>query len=673
MKKSQLILVFLIFAQVPDIMASKKGLTIHDMLAMKRVGKTEISHDGKLILFSVKSIQEKNNKSASDLWLVELSSGNSRQLTFTPRAEDSYQWSPDDKSVIFSRDNKIWQQPIDGKKAKKIKTLPFEVETFKIAADGETFAFTARVPPACENITCQQDKLKQTSHSAAKIYTQLFVRHWDTWRDGLRSHLFVTSFKDSAEIVDVTMSWDADVPSTPFGGSEEYNFSADSKKIYFSSRKVGNKEAWSTNFDIFRFDLRNKNKPENLTSENLAWDSLPVESHDGKSLAYVAMSVAGYESDKFELKIKNLDSGETNNLTKNWNRSISEFIFTDDDSAIIVSVQDVGNKNLYRIDLLTGTIKKLTTLGKNYGISTKGKKLIYLHSDFKTPTEIYRIPITGAKPRQLTFFNKPLLAKIQMGDYQQFSFKGWNGEKVFGYMIKPINFNSKQKYPLVFLIHGGPQGSFYNQFHYRWNPQVYAAAGYVSVMIDFHGSTGYGQEFTDSIQNDWGGKPLEDLQKGLKAVSKRYAFVDTKNSCALGASYGGYMINWIAGQWNEQFKCLVNHDGVFDNRMMYFATEELWFPEHDNKGPYYDKVANYEKFNPVNYVKYWKTPMLVIQGGRDYRIPESQSLGAFTALQRQNIPSKFIYFPDENHWVLKPANAVLWHKEVLSWLKKYLK
>jgi dipeptidyl aminopeptidase/acylaminoacyl peptidase len=268
--------------------------------------------------------------------------------------------------------------------------------------------------------------------------------------------------------------------------------------------------------------------------------------------------------------------------------------------------------------------------------------------------------------------NAKRLADVDMGRPEQFTFAGWNDETVHAYIVEPANFDPEKKYPVAFLIHGGPQGSFGNDFHYRWNPQTYTGAGYGAVMVDFHGSTGYGQDFTDSISGDWGGKPLEDLQKGLAAALERYAWLDGDRVCALGASYGGYMINWIAGNWPDGFRCLVNHDGVFDNRMMYYATEELWFPEWEHGGPYWKSPASHEKHNPANHVGDWQTPMLVVHGELDYRIPVSQGLAAFTALQRRGIPSEFLYFPDENHWVLRPSNSLLWHDTVLSWMDRWL-
>jgi len=662
--------------------AEKHPFSVHTMLATKKVGAPQISHDGKQAVFSMKSFNEKESTSTNDLWLMDLGTGDLKQLTNTPRSENEYQWSLDDKNIIFLRDNTIWQQPLHGNKATKLTSLPVNIETMKLSPDGQHIAFSSRVDMNCHNLDCSAEKIKQklAEKSNGKFYTQLFVRHWDTWNDGLRSHLFLLPLEanqeaDLKKIIDITDGWDADIPSLPFGGSEEYNFSADGKSIYFSAKNVGKTEPWSTNFDIFQYPIQQDTpKITNLTIENKAWDSLPVVSPDNHWMAYTAMSVPAYEADKFEIQLVNLGSGEKKSLTHDWDRSIDSMTFTNDSKDLIVTTQDNGNHSIYKVDIATGKPTALITQGKNSAIQIANKQVVYLHNDMKNPSEVFKLSINGKiPPQQLTYFNKPLMSTVQLGDYEQFSFKGWNDETVHGYIVKPADFNAKNKYPMAFLIHGGPQGSFYNQFHYRWNPEIYAAAGYVAVMIDFHGSTGYGQQFTDSIQTDWGGKPLEDLKKGFAAAVKQYSFIDGENACALGASYGGYMINWIASHWSDGFKCLVNHDGVFDNRMMYFATEELWFTERENKGTYFDYAANYEKHNPVNYVNQWKTPMFVIQGGQDFRIPESQSLGAFTALQRQNIESQFLYFPNENHWVLKPENAIQWHDLVLAWLDKHLK
>ncbi|MBD3414882.1 MAG: prolyl oligopeptidase family serine peptidase, partial [Candidatus Aminicenantes bacterium] len=312
-------------------------------------------------------------------------------------------------------------------------------------------------------------------------------------------------------------------------------------------------------------------------------------------------------------------------------------------------------------------------LTKGYITSSEigSDQIIFSMDHLKSPTELYSATLDGNRISPLTQINKQNVGQALMGEYEQFTFKGWKDETVYGMIVKPIDFDPKIKYPVAFLIHGGPQGSFGNHFHYRWNPQVYAGAGYAAVMVDFHGSVGYGQDFTDSIRGDWGGKPLEDLKKGLQAALKRHPWMDGNRVAALGASFGGFMINWIAGNWPDRFLCLVNHDGNLDERFAYYATEELWFPEWDHQGTPWTNPQEYEKHNPVNYVQNWKTPMLVIHGAYDFRVVETQGLATFNALQRQGIPSKLLYFPDENHWVLKPHNSIQWHETVLSWLNQW--
>jgi dipeptidyl aminopeptidase/acylaminoacyl peptidase len=305
--------------------------------------------------------------------------------------------------------------------------------------------------------------------------------------------------------------------------------------------------------------------------------------------------------------------------------------------------------------------------------SDAGGKIIFAMNHLKSPNELYSVQPDGSGLSAITRMNVDNLATARMGDFEQFTFQGWNDETVHAYVVKPVGFDPAKKYPVAFLIHGGPQGSFGNRFHYRWNPQTYAGAGYGVVMVDFHGSVGYGQAFTDSIRGDWGGKPLEDLQKGLAAALARYPWLDGDRVGALGASFGGYMVNWIAGNWPDRFRCLVNHDGNLDERMAYYNTEELWFPEWDHVGTPWDNPDGYEKHNPVNFVKNWKTPMLVIHGAQDFRVVDTQGIGTFNALHRRGIPSKLLYFPDENHWVLKPHNSILWHESVNDWLNQWVK
>ncbi|MNS65185.1 Prolyl tripeptidyl peptidase precursor [compost metagenome] len=384
------------------------------------------------------------------------------------------------------------------------------------------------------------------------------------------------------------------------------------------------------------------------------------------------MARPGFEADKYSIFLRDVATGQTRQIAANWDRSADGLQWSADGKTLYTTAGDVGQTRLFAIDTRNGSVLPLTGEGHVGAFQQTPSGFVMSVDTLTSPADLYFKTWRGREmPRRLTNVN-PQLANKAFGQFEQFSFPGWNDETVHGFVIKPANYVEGQKYPVAFLIHGGPQGSFGNGWSYRWNPETYAGAGYAVVMIDFHGSTGYGQEFTDAISQHWGDRPLEDLQKGWAAAQEKYSFLDGNNACALGASYGGYMINWIAGNWSDAFKCLVNHDGVFDTFGMGYSTEELWFTEWEYGGTPWENPEGYQKFNPANHVQNWKTPMLVVQGDLDYRIPTAQGLSTYTALQRRGIDSRLVFFPNENHWVLKPANSLQWHNEVFGWLDKYL-
>ncbi len=473
-----------------------------------------------------------------------------------------------------------------------------------------------------------------------------------------------------ASAISATLAGDA--PSKPFGGNDDFTWSPDGKTVVAAIRVAGKQEPWSTNFDLYRLDAEGKQAPVNLTASNPAWDAGPVFSADGKTLYYRAMKRPGFEADRFGLMAMDVATGKTREIAPKWDRSAGEIVLSGDGTLIYTSADDMGEHRLFGVDIATGEAEVVVDGGSIGSPVIAGTTLAYTKNSLKSGDQIVVAAFDGANPREITPSAGEMLPDVAFGDYEQFQFKGWNNETVHGYVVKPYNYQEGKRYPVAFLIHGGPQGSFGNGWSYRWNPQTYAGQGYAVVMIDFHGSTGYGQAFTDAISQHWGDRPLEDLQKGWAAAQKQYPFLNGDKACALGASYGGFMVNWIAGNWNEPWKCLVNHDGVFDQRMMGYATEELWFTEWEQGGTPYEKAASYEKFNPVNHVSDWKKPILIVHGQLDYRIPVEQGLAAFTAAQRQGIESKFLYFPDENHWVLKPQNSVQWHDTVNGWLKQHI-
>jgi dipeptidyl aminopeptidase/acylaminoacyl peptidase len=410
-----------------------------------------------------------------------------------------------------------------------------------------------------------------------------------------------------------------------------------------------------------------------LTKANKAWDTSPVFSPDGKTVAYRAMKVPGYEADRFHIMLRAWPSGPERELAAEWDRSPHELAWSANGKTLYATADNLGHASLFAIDLATGKARELIKDGTNTGISLAGDRVVVSHDGLAAPAEVATVKADGSDMKLITHLNAERLASVKMGEPEQFTFKGAKGKTVYGWLIKPAEFDAKKKYPVAFLIHGGPQGSFGNHFHYRWNPQAYAGHGYAAIMIDFTGSTGYGQDFSDAIKGDWGGRPFEDLQKGLAAALDKYSFLDGKRVCALGASYGAFMINWIAGAWPDRFRCLVAHDGNLDEQAAYFDTEELWFPEREHGGAPWENPAGYARHNPVNLVKNWKTPILVVHGGKDYRVVDTQGMSTFTAAQRRGVPSEFLYFPDENHWVLKPQNSIVWHDTVLGWLDRWTK
>ena len=658
--------------------AETRPFSVHDMLAMDRLSDPQISPDGKSVVFVIRETDLEANKGRTDLWFVGADGTGLRRLTSHQAGDFNPRWAPDGKSIWFvssrSDSSQIWRIRIDGGEAEQVTEEPLDVGNLVISRDGKHIAFTMEVFPGGSTPSQTKERLDEIekAKTTGRIYEGIFVRHWDTWKDGRRSHLFVMP-AEGGEAVDVMGEMNADTPSKPFGGPEEITFTPDGKSIVFSARDVGDEEPWSTDFDLYIVPVDASTRPKCLTEKNKAWDTNPVFSPDGEILAYLAMARPGYESDRLRIILRRCPDGKERVLTEDWDRSPSSICFSADGKTIYATATNLGQRSLFAINVKTAAVRTVVMEGSVRSPAIADKRIIYGMDTLRSPVEFYSARPDGGDVRRITTVNSEKVAAARMGDYEQFTFAGWNDEKVYCYVVKPVDFDTKKKYPVAFLIHGGPQGSFGNSFHYRWNPQAYAGAGYAAVMVDFHGSTGYGQAFCDSIRGDWGGKPLEDLQKGLAAALERYPWMDSERVGALGASFGGFMINWIAGNWSGRFRCLVNHDGNLCERMAYYDTEELWFPEWDHLGTPWENPEGYEKHNPVNFVKNWNTPMLVIHGALDFRVVDTQGLATFNALQRRGIPSKLLYFPDENHWVLKPANSVLWHETVIGWLDQWVK
>jgi dipeptidyl aminopeptidase/acylaminoacyl peptidase len=653
--------------------------SVHDLLAMDRISDLRAAPDGEQVAFVVRVTDLEANKGRNDIWLARVDDGALRRLTTHAAGSSSPRWTPDGRLIYFlssrSGSSQVWRIPVDGGEAEQVTDLPLDVGAFVMSKDARQLAVSLEVFVDAETLAETKERLEaiEKRQASGRVYDQLFIRHWDAWKDGRRSHVFAVPIDGDAEPVDIMKGMAADCPSKPFGGDEEFAFAPDGKSIVFAARDRGGEEAWSTHFDLYVSPVNGKEPPVIVTKGNQATVTNPAFSPDGKQLAYLGMVRAGYESDRMRIVLRTWPGGELHPLTEKWDRSASKIVWSADGKTIYTVANHLGQTPLFAVDVATGQVEPLVADGKVTEIAVAGERLVYGCCHHGSPVDLYTMNPDGTDQRPLTRLNAEKLAAVKVGESEQFTFKGWNGEEVYAYVVKPVDFDEKKKYPVAFLIHGGPQGSFGNDFHYRWNPQVYAGAGYAVVMVDFHGSTGYGQAFTDAINHHWGDRPFEDLQKGLAAALVRYPWMDSKRVAALGASFGGYMINWIHGQWPDRFACLVCHDGNIDERMAYYDTEELWFPEWERGGTPWDEPAAYTRHNPIDHVGQWKVPTLVIHGARDYRVVDTQGISTFTALQRRGIPSRLLYFPDENHWVLKPHNSIQWHEEVIGWLDRWCK
>jgi dipeptidyl aminopeptidase/acylaminoacyl peptidase len=658
----------------------KRPFTPKDLVMLDRVSDPQVSPDGASVAFTVRETDLAANKGLRSIWRLALHGKNAQPQRLSAHGSnaDTPRWSPDGKALYFlstrSGSTQLWRLDAGLGEARQVTDLPLDVNNYVIAPDGGSLALSLDVFPGCD-IACTRKRLDETAATKAsgKLYDKLFIRHWDSWADGRRSQLFIAAL-DAQGVAGaprlLTPGIDGDIPSKPFGDETEYSFSPDGRTMYFGVRIAGHSEPWSTNFDIYSVPVDGSAAPRNLTADNPAWDAWPVPSKDGGKLYYLAMKRPTFEADRFGIMELDLATGKKREIDPEWDRSAASLSLSEDGRALYVLAEDHGIRGLFEVGIASGKAQLLAGDGNISGYSRAGETIVFARDTLTAPADLFRLE-GGGKAARLTAFNGDKLRDVAFGEWEFFQFKGWNDDTVQGYVVKPANYVPGKKYPVAFLIHGGPQGSWLNDFHYRWNPQTYAGAGFAVVAIDFHGSTGYGQAFTDAISGHWGDRPLEDLQKGWAAALAKYSFLDADRACALGASYGGYMINWIAGNWQQPWKCLVSHDGVFDNRMMAYSTEELWFDEWENQGTQWEKPQNYEQFNPVNHVANWRVPMLVVHSAEDYRIPLEQGIAAFTVLQRRGIPSQLLTFPDENHWVQKPQNSLQWHQAVEAWIRRW--
>ena len=663
-------------AQAP----AKHAITFQDLMALSRVSEAQISPDGKWVAYRVGTPDMAANRIPGNIWVVSTGGGAPRQLTSSGR-DSRPVWSPDGKRLAFlsSRDgtSQIYVISLDGGEAVKMTSLSTGADNVQWSPDGQWLAFTSEVYPYCQDDACnsQRDAEREKSKVKARIYDRLLYRHWTVWSEGKRSHLFVVPVGGGTPR-DVTPGAEYDVPPVQRGGAEDIAFSPDNKEICFTA-VTDPMEAISTNGDLFTVPVAG-GAPKRITTST-GFDGSPTYSPDGQTIAYRSQARAGFEADLWRLMLYDRASGRHAVLNEKFDRSVEHIVWSPDSKTIYFDAEDRAEKPVYAVAATAGAEPKqilADTYNSDISLSGDGHTLTFTRQHLTMPAEVFVASSDGSNVRQLTQVNAAVLAKLAMSPAEKFGFAGAEGTQVMGMLVKPPFFDASKKYPLVLVAHGGPQTMWSNAWGYRWNPQMFAAPGYVVLLINRRGSTGFGQKFTDEISGTYGTKDFEDLMKGVDYTLQKYPFVDGNRMAAAGASFGGFMMNWFASQAKGRFKAIVTHASIYDQTSMYGATEELWFMEWDQKGTPWTNPEGYRRSSPGTYAadfgKY-KTPTLVIHGEQDYRVPYTQGLQMFTALQRQGVPSKLMIFPDEGHWILKPQNSELWFKTVLDWLATYLK
>jgi dipeptidyl aminopeptidase/acylaminoacyl peptidase len=664
-------------ASTAIVFAQKKPFDFAAMMELKRMSDPQISPDGRWVTFTVQTVDTAANKKPSQIWMAPLSGGAPRQLTHDGEANQRARWSPDSKRIAYISDrggsSQIWLMDIDGGDARQATNLSTEAGGVLFSPDGKNLLFTSDVYPECgADEACNKKNLdaEKNSKVKARIYTELLYRHWTAWQGKRRSHLLVVGATGGAPR-DLTPGT-RDVPPFSLGGSDDYDISPDGQEVCYSMN-ADPVPAVSTNSDVYAVSIAG-GQPRKITNTPGA-DTNPRYSPDGKYIAWRAQFRAGYESDRFRLLALERSTGNVTNLTDNLDRWVQSFTWAPDSTGLFFTIDDRGRQAIQLIPVAGGAARMVAS-GDNelddMQLTRDGKTMVYTQQTGVSPAEIYRASSAGGAPVALTHLNEQTLNTYQLTPLEEFWVDGAEGARVQSFVVKPYGFQPDRKYPVLMLIHGGPQGFWGHSWTYRWNAQVFAAAGYVVVMPNPRGSTGYGQKFIDEINGDWGGRAFDDIMAVADHIVTDMPYADASRMTAAGGSYGGYMIDWILGH-TQRFKALVTHAGVYDLESEFGATEELWFPLWEFGGTPWDKPETTAKWSPNKYAADFHTPTLVVTGELDFRVPYNQSLELFTALEMQKVPSKLLVFPDEGHWVLKPQNSLLWYKTFIDWMDSWVK
>jgi dipeptidyl aminopeptidase/acylaminoacyl peptidase len=673
----------LAIGSVSGAMAAARPFTAKDMAMLDRASDPRLSPDGRFLVWDVRSTDWAANKGTHALWISDRKAAGvgERKLAVSDKGATSPRWSPDGTRLYFlssrAGTQQVWRTDADGVEAVQVTNLPVDVANFRLGPDGKSLVIAADVFADCADLACTKARLdaRKAGGVSGATYDHLPFIVWDSWRAGTVSHLYALMIDSNGQFssppVNLMKGFDADSPGPPFGDDGAYAIVGGGKTVVFSALPPGVARGVSEETRLYAVPIDGSAAAPRMIGPTTpgAYGS-PTASADAQLIAFTAKQGYGGEDIRAAIDVLDMRTGAFHEIDVGFDRSADKLAWSADGVTIYATFGDTGQERLAAVDEATGRVTMLTDTGHVGDLTVAGDRVVFGMDNLASGEQLYQLA-KGGPPQRLSRVGAEALSGVAFSPYEQFSFAGWNGETVHGYVMKPFGYQEGHKYPVAFLIHGGPHGAFGDAWSYRWNPQVWAGMGYAVVMVDFHGSSGYGEAFASSIVGHWGDRPLEDLQKGWAAALARYPYLDAGHACALGGSYGGYMVAWIAGAWNQPWKCLVDHDGIFDTRSMAYSTDIPGFSEHETGGLGWQHPADVERFNPLARFPSWSKPILIIHGGRDYRVPIDQGLAAFTAAQRKGVPSQLLYFPDENHWVLKPQNSVEWYRVVGEWMHRW--